>query len=111
MQQIQSKKAKVDVFHIANGMDYQPLYIYRYIDENEDDYALMLRIDGITAGVAYEDIVVYQYPSYNGAHFDRMFLQRMKQIGFTRVYSSMTLRCCVGKSILMNLLFSMKQQY
>lgn len=31
------KKAKVDVFHIANGMDYQPLYIYRYIDENEDD--------------------------------------------------------------------------
>lgn len=43
------KKAKVDVYHIANGMDYQPLYIYRYIDENEDDYALMSRIDGITA--------------------------------------------------------------
>ncbi|WP_430601145.1 hypothetical protein IGJ01_002517 [Enterococcus sp. AZ089] len=80
------KKAKVDVFHIANGMDYQPLYIYRYIDENEDDYALMSRIDGITAGVAYEDIVVYQYPSYNGAHFDRMFLQRMKQRG---IYTSL----------------------
>ena len=26
-------------------------------------------------------MVVYQYPSYNGAHFDRMFLQRMKQRG------------------------------
>ncbi|MBR8696891.1 hypothetical protein [Enterococcus gallinarum] len=75
------KKAKADVCDIAKGMDYQPLYIYRYIDENEDDYALTSRIDGITAGVANQDMVVYQYPSYNGAHFDRMFLQRMKQRG------------------------------
>lgn len=49
------KKAKADVCDIAKGMDYQPLYIYRYIDENEDDYALTSRIDGITAGVANQD--------------------------------------------------------
>ena len=88
------------------------LYIYRYIDENEDDYALTSRIDGITAGVANQDMVVYQYPSYNGAHFDRMFLQRMKQRGIYPVlfiiHDAEMLR---GKSTLMKLLFSTKPHY
>ncbi|WP_297076301.1 hypothetical protein [uncultured Enterococcus sp.] len=70
-------KAREDVLFFSRKMDYKPLYIYRYYDDNESEYALHSRIDGITAGVAANDLVVYQYPSYNGLDFDTRFISRM----------------------------------
>lgn len=74
-------KAREDVFVLARAMDYHPIYIYRYEDRNENQYALHSRIDGITAGVFSGDLLIYQYPSYNGLSFDRFFLARMKERG------------------------------
>lgn len=70
-------KAREDILFFSDKMGYTPIYIYRYYDENESDYALHSRIDGITAGVAAEDLVVYQYPSYNGIQFDLRFIMQM----------------------------------
>lgn len=33
-------KAREDILFFSDMMDYTPIYIYRYYDENESDYAL-----------------------------------------------------------------------
>lgn len=72
-------KARYDVAKIAKDIGFKILYVYRYIDNFEDEKSLIARIDGITAGVAPGDLVVYQYPSYNKFEFDKMFIYRLKQ--------------------------------
>ena len=74
-------KAREDVITLGHTMGYETTYIYRYQDANEDHYALHSRIDGITAGILPGDLLVYQYPSYNGIQFDRLFLTRMAHRG------------------------------
>ena len=74
-------KARGDVAEIAEGIGFQKLYIYRYIDEQESSQSLLSRIDGITAGVAAGDLIVYQYPSYNQFKFEKTFVTRLKQRG------------------------------
>lgn len=74
-------KARGDIAEIAEEIGYKKIYIYRYIDELEDERALTARIDGITAGVAAGDLIVYQYPSYNQFSFEQTFVKRLKQRG------------------------------
>ncbi|MFR3684315.1 MAG: sugar transferase [Enterococcus sp.] len=74
-------KARGDVAEIAKEIGFQKLYIYRYIDEQESEQSLLSRIDGITAGVAAGDLIVYQYPSYNQFKFEQTFVARLKQRG------------------------------
>lgn len=74
-------KARGDVTEIAEKIGFKKLYIYRYIDDQESDQSLVSRIDGITAGVAAGDIIVYQYPSYNQFKFEKTFVARLKQRG------------------------------
>lgn len=74
-------KARGDVAEIAEAIGYKKLYIYRYYDEQEDEKALAARIDGITAGVAKNDLIIYQYPSYNQFKFELTFIERVKQRG------------------------------
>lgn len=74
-------KARKDISLIGDSIGFQRLYIYRYMDENEDDKALLARIDGITSGVSAGDIVVCQYPSYNSYRFELTFVQRLKNRG------------------------------
>ena len=74
-------KARGDVATVAESIGYNKLYIYRYFDEREDERALTARIDGITAGVAKGDLIVYQYPSYNQFQFEQTFVDRVKQRG------------------------------
>lgn len=74
-------KARNDISLIGDGIGFQRLYIYRYIDDDEDDKALLARIDGITSGVSAGDIIVYQYPSYNSYRFELTFVQRLKNRG------------------------------
>lgn len=74
-------KARGDVAEIAEEISFRKLYIYRYIDEQESHQSLLSRIDGITAGVAAGDLIVYQYPSYNQFNFEQTFVGRLKQRG------------------------------
>ncbi|MGG5372535.1 sugar transferase [Enterococcus sp. AZ196] len=74
-------KARGDVSEIAEEIGFRKLYIYRYIDEQESQQSLLSRIDGITAGVAAGDLIVYQYPSYNQFVFEKTFVERLKQRG------------------------------
>ncbi|MDT2459145.1 hypothetical protein [Enterococcus avium] len=74
-------KARGDVAEIAEEIGYRKLFIYRYIDEQESQQSLLSRIDGITAGVAAGDLIVYQYPSYNQFIFEKTFIERLKQRG------------------------------
>lgn len=71
-------KSRGDVCEIGKSVDYNPLYIYRYQDPKETKDALNSRIDGITAAVKPGDIVIYQYPNYNGGLFEETFIHRMK---------------------------------
>lgn len=70
-------KARGDIATVAESIGYNKLYIYRYFDEREDERALTARIDGITAGVAKGDLIVYQYPSYNQFQFEQTFVDRV----------------------------------
>ena len=76
-------KAYTDIAEIAKGMSYEVLNIMPYSDSEDADDALISRIDGITAGVLPGDMVVYQYPSFDGARFDENFIDRMKVRGIT----------------------------
>ncbi|MGG5333702.1 sugar transferase [Enterococcus sp. AZ163] len=78
-------KARNDISLIGDTIEFQRLYIYRYVDSNEDDRALIARIDGITAGVSAGDMIVYQYPSYNSYRFELNFLHQLKKRGATVV--------------------------
>lgn len=74
-------KSRSDITAIGDKTDHKPLYIYRYVDPNESEEALNSRIDGITAAVSQGDLVIYQYPSYNGGNFELAFIRRMKLRG------------------------------
>lgn len=70
-------KAKVDIAKIARTRGYNILSIFRYSATGESDEAMHSRVDGITAGVAAGDIVLYQYPSYISIRFDLFFINHM----------------------------------
>ncbi|MBV7391108.1 hypothetical protein [Enterococcus alishanensis] len=71
-------KSRGDIGEIGRSVGYDPLYIYRYQDPNETLDALKSRIDGITAAAKPGDLLIYQYPNYNGGLFEETFINRMK---------------------------------
>lgn len=55
------------------------LGIHRYPAGTDSTEMLRARVDGILASVELGDIVVFQYPSWNGVGFDKAFLDRISK--------------------------------
>lgn len=53
------------------------LAIHRYPAGTDSAEMLRARVDGILAGVESGDIVIYQYPSWNGVGFDKALFERI----------------------------------
>lgn len=53
------------------------LGIYRYPVESDSPEMLRARLDGILAAVGWNDIVVFQAPSWNGVAFDEALMKRL----------------------------------
>ena len=63
---------------IAYQLGYKEMAIYRYNAGAERDEILSARLDGIIAGLQWNDIVVCQLPSWNGTKFDLALVERVK---------------------------------
>jgi hypothetical protein len=74
-------QAKNDIASIGTHAGYEPLYIFQYDSNYESDQAVRSRIDGITAAVGSNDLVVYQYPALISPRFDTFFMEQMKNRG------------------------------
>lgn len=71
-------KAQNRVAEVARTMGYKELGIYSYDMNSDSPEMLHSRIDGIFASVGYGDIVIFQYPAWNGTGFDEIFVRRLK---------------------------------
>ena len=71
-------KAQNRVAEVARTMGYKELGIYSYDMNSDSPEMLHSRIDGIIASVGYGDIVIFQYPAWNGTGFDEIFVRRLK---------------------------------
>lgn len=64
---------------IAHQLGYREMGIYHYNADAERDEILSARLDGIIAGLQWNnDIVVCQLPSWNGTRFDLALVERIK---------------------------------
>lgn len=67
---------------IAHQLGYKEMGIYAYNANAERDELLSVRLDGIIAGIRWKkDIVVYQFPSWDGGRFDLALVERIKAYG------------------------------
>lgn len=60
-----------------NSLHYNELGIYRYQVDSDSPEMLRTRIDGIIAAVGWNDIVIFQSPTWNGIVFDEKFIRRL----------------------------------
>lgn len=74
-------KAKDDIVRIASNEGFRVLNVYRYPVDSDDDDALFSRIDGIIGAVRAGDLVVFQYPTYNGLRYEKTFCDRVQARG------------------------------
>lgn len=70
-------KAQNRVADVARTLGYKELGIYYYDMNSDSQEMLYSRIDGIIASVGYGDIVIFQYPAWNGIRFDEVFVHRL----------------------------------
>ena len=60
------------VADIAHTLGIREMGIYRYNAEGESAENRVRRLDGIIAGISAGDIVVCQFPTWNGLEFERV---------------------------------------
>lgn len=70
-------KAQNRVAAFAKELNYKELGIYSYDVNSDSPEMLSSRLDGIIASVGYEDIVIFQYPTWNHISFDEAFIRRL----------------------------------
>lgn len=71
-------KAQNRTADIAKKLGYKELGIYSYDVNSDSPEMLRSRLDGIIASVGWNDVVIFQYPTWNGMKFDRAFITRLK---------------------------------
>lgn len=72
-------KAQNRVAKVAQeNLNYNELGIYCYPVKSDSPEMLSARLDGIIASVGHEDIVVFQFPTWNDIEFDEALLNRLK---------------------------------
>lgn len=65
------------VANLAKQLDMKEIGIYFFQADGESASDLAIRFDGMNAAVGNEDVVIFQYPSWNGLEFDRQYLERL----------------------------------
>lgn len=70
-------KAQNRIAAFARELNYKELGIYYYDVKSDSPKMLTSRLDGIIASVGYEDIVIFQYPTWNHISFDEAFIRRL----------------------------------
>ena len=73
-QKAQNRVAKV----ARENLNYNELGIYFYNVASDSSEMLSSRLDGIIASVAFGDIVILQFPTWNDIKFDEELLNRLK---------------------------------
>ncbi|MCR5668753.1 MAG: sugar transferase [Lachnospiraceae bacterium] len=73
-----SRIAMNNTVEIAKQMDFHELGFFKYPVETDSDAELNTRLDGIIAGLWHDDVVVFQFPSWNGFTFDEKFCDKVK---------------------------------
>ncbi len=58
-------------------LNFNELGIYCYNVNADSEKMLSTRLDGIIASIGYEDIVIFQYPTWNDFRFDKSLISRM----------------------------------
>ena len=73
-----AQKVQNQVADIAkNTLNYNELGIFCYDMNSDTTKMLYSRLDGIIAAVSFGDIVIFQFPSWNGIRFDEAFIGRL----------------------------------
>lgn len=73
------------VHDVAKSLGYKEMGLARY-DLQPDFYnELLHRLDGIIAPLNYGDIVIFQYPSWNGPNYDECFIEKIKSYQDTKL--------------------------
>lgn len=65
------------VADIAKDLGFKEIGIYHFNADGESYDSLAIRFDGMNAAVGNGDVVVFQYPSWNGLHFDSNYINRL----------------------------------
>lgn len=66
------------VADIAHSLGIREMGIYRYNADNESAENRVRRFDGIIAGISAGDIVICQFPTWNGLEFERGLMRHIK---------------------------------
>lgn len=69
----------------GRALGFLEMGIYRYPVNTDTSGELSKRLDGIISSVEPEDIVFLQLPTGNGIEYERLLIQKIKQIKDTRV--------------------------
>ncbi|MCM1232514.1 MAG: glycosyltransferase [Butyrivibrio sp.] len=64
--------------NIAHALGIREMGIYRYYAENESAENRQRRFDGIIAGMQGGDVVICQFPTWNGLAFERALVRHIK---------------------------------
>lgn len=66
------------VADVAKDLGFKEIGIYHFNADGESYENLAIRFDGMNAAVGNGDVVIFQYPSWNGLHFDSHYINRLK---------------------------------
>lgn len=72
------RKQKI-VLVSARALGFEEISLFRFPDQCDNDEELRMRMDGITAAVSEESVVIFQYPSMVSARYDRFLLDHLKK--------------------------------
>lgn len=76
-----ARSSQADTAKIAHGIGWHEIGLYHYPADTDSDAKLSARIDGVISSVGKEDIVVFQYPSWNGRRYDNELVSHLKIYG------------------------------
>lgn len=66
------------VAQAAQNMDYDEVSLFKFNDTYDSDDELHVRMQGITAAVSRDSIVIFQYPSMVSARYDGFVMEHLK---------------------------------
>lgn len=71
-------QAQVQTAEIANQLGFREMGIYRYNTAYESAESRLSRFDGMIAGLDAGDVVICQFPTWNGLDFERALVNHIK---------------------------------
>ena len=73
------------VVKAAKKLQYDEIALFKFDDKYDSDDELYVRMQGITAAVSMDSIVIFQYPSMVSARYDSFVMEHLKNICSAKV--------------------------